>query len=112
MLDNFMYNQTSLFDCCNNKKLTIIRGDARDTKLINKLTHDLDFIIPLACIVGAPACDRDPIAATSTNLEAIKMLMRTRSRGHCVIFPNTNSGYGIGQSGIYCKSRFFKTSGK
>ncbi|OGN07731.1 MAG: hypothetical protein A3C61_00015 [Candidatus Yanofskybacteria bacterium RIFCSPHIGHO2_02_FULL_39_10] len=102
VLDNFMYNQTSLFDCCNNKKLTIIRGDARDTKLINKLTHDLDFIIPLACIVGAPACDRDPIAATSTNLEAIKMLMRTRSRGHCVIFPNTNSGYGIGQSGIYC----------
>lgn len=29
-IDNFMYNQTSLLDCCHDERLTIIRGDARD----------------------------------------------------------------------------------
>ncbi len=102
VLDNFTYNQTSILDCCHNKNLTIVRGDVRDEKLINKLTNDLDFIIPLACVVGAGACDKDPIAARSTNLDAIKMLLRVKGRAHKVIFPNTNSGYGIGQEGIYC----------
>ncbi|MDP3792936.1 MAG: SDR family oxidoreductase, partial [bacterium] len=84
------------------KTFNFVEGDARDEKLIDKLTRNLDFIIPLACIVGAPACDKDPIAARTINLDAIKMLMRIRGRGHYVIFPNTNSGYGIGQSDIYC----------
>ncbi|MDP3792419.1 MAG: NAD(P)-dependent oxidoreductase [bacterium] len=102
VLDNLWYNQTSLLDCCHDKKFTFITGDVRDEKLINKITNNLDFIIPLACIVGTPACDNDPIAAKTINLDAIKMLMRIRGRGHYVIFPNTNSGYGIGQSDIYC----------
>ena len=102
VLDNFMYGQTSLLDCCHSKNLTIVRGDVRNQKLIDSLVRNLDFIIPLACIVGAPACDKDPIIAKSINLEAIKMLMRIRGRGHYVIFPNTNSGYGIGQTNMYC----------
>jgi nucleoside-diphosphate-sugar epimerase len=28
-LDNFMYNQSALLDCCHDKKLSIVRGDAR-----------------------------------------------------------------------------------
>lgn len=102
VVDNLMYRQNTLLDCCHYKTFHFIEGDARDEKLIDKLTHDLDFIIPLACIVGARACDKDPIAARTINLEAVKMLMRKRGRGHYVIFPNTNSGYGIGQSDIYC----------
>lgn len=102
VLDNFMYGQASLLDCCHDKKFTLIDGDARDEKLIDRLTRDIDFIMPLACIVGAPACDKDPIAARTINLEAIKMLMRKRGRGHYVVFPNTNSGYGIGQTDIHC----------
>ena len=101
-LDNFMYGQMPLLDCCYNKKLALIVGDVRDEKLINKITSNLNFIIPLACIVGARACDQNPIAARTINLEAIKMIMRKRGRGHYVIFPNTNSGYGIGQNDIHC----------
>ena len=37
VLDNFMYRQISLLDCCNNKKLIIIRGDVRDKELIDQL---------------------------------------------------------------------------
>ncbi len=101
-LDNFMYNQASLLDCCYDKKLTIVRGDARDKNLISKQLKDIDAIFPLACITGAPACDRNPIAATTTNFDAIKTILELRDKDQLIIFPTTNSGYGIGQEGIYC----------
>jgi len=101
-LDNFMYNQTSLLDCCHNKKFHLIKGDVRDNKLISKLIQGVDFIIPLACIVGVPACDKDPIAAKTINLDSIKTLLKLRNKNQGIIFPNTNSGYGIGKKDIYC----------
>ena len=101
-LDNFMYNQSSLLDCCYDKKLTVVRGDARDEDLILKYLKSIDVIFPLACLTGAPICAKDPVSAHSTNLDAIKMLLKHRSRDHLIIFPNTNSGYGIGEKGILC----------
>ncbi len=101
-VDNFMYNQASLLDCCYDEKLTIIRGDARDKELISGCLQKVDVIFPLACLVGAPLCDKDPVGAQSTNLDAIKMILELRRREQVVIFPNTNSGYGIGIKGAYC----------
>ncbi|MEK7634775.1 MAG: NAD(P)-dependent oxidoreductase [Patescibacteria group bacterium] len=101
-IDNFIYNQNSLLDCVHNQNLTIIRGDARDEKLISKYMEGADFIIPLACIVGAPACDKDPQMAKSINLEAIEMILKLRKPDQKIIFPNTNSGYGIGKEGSHC----------
>lgn len=101
-IDNFFYDQMALLDVCNDKNLKIIRGDARDQVLISEHIKDAEFIIPLACIVGAPACDRDPLAAKSINLDAIKMILELRKEGQKIIYPNTNSGYGIGQQGVYC----------
>jgi nucleoside-diphosphate-sugar epimerase len=101
-IDNFMYNQNTLLDCSYNKNLTIVRGDARDEKLISKYIKNVDFILPLACLTGAPLCDKDPINAKSTNLEAIKLLLKLRHKNQGIIFPTTNSGYGIGEKGIYC----------
>lgn len=101
-LDNFMYNQTSLLDCCCARKLSIVRGDVRDRQLMTELLKTVDCIMPLACITGFQACDRDPTAAISVNLEAIKMLVDLRHPEQMIIFPNTNSGYGIGTSGSYC----------
>ncbi len=102
VIDNFMYNQSALLNCCYDKKLTIVRGDARDVNLISKYLKDMDYIFPLACLTGASLCDKDPIGARTTNLEAIKMLLKIRSNDQRIIFPTTNSGYGIGQEGIYC----------
>ena len=101
-LDNFMYNQTSLLDCCHYEKLTVIRGDARDRGLISTLLKKADVIIPLACLTGAPICSKDPLEAKTVNLDAIEMIDKLRSKSQAVIFPTTNSGYGIGQEGIYC----------
>lgn len=99
-IDNFLYNQNSLLDVCHHKTLTIVRGDARDEALIKKYLPGKDFIVPLACIVGAPACDRDPVAARSTNLEAVELILKLRDKSQKIIFPNTNSGYGRMQDGV------------
>jgi nucleoside-diphosphate-sugar epimerase len=104
-VDNFMYSQSSLLDCCHDKKLTIIRGDARQKELISRCLKDVDAVFPLACITGAPACDKDPVTATTTNFDAIKMLLELRSKDQLIIFPTTNSGYGVGQTGIYCTEK-------
>ncbi len=102
VIDNFMYNQASLLDCCNYKNLKIIRGDARDRNLISKYIQDVDFIIPLACLVGAPLCDKEPETAKGVNLEAIKLILELRRPEQKIIYPNSNSGYGIGQKDMYC----------
>lgn len=101
-LDNFMYNQTSLLDCCSDKNFKIIRGEAGDEQLISKLLEDINYIIPLACLTGAPLCDKDPVRAKATNLDAIKILLKLRKPDQKIVFPTTNSGYGVGQEGILC----------
>jgi nucleoside-diphosphate-sugar epimerase len=101
-VDNFMYKQTPLLDCCHDEKLTIFRGDARDKELMSRLLKNADAIFPLACLTGAPLCVRDPLGAETINLDAIKMILEIRSQEQLIIFPTTNSGYGIGQEGAYC----------
>jgi len=102
VIDNFMYGQASLLDCCFDAKLNIVRGDARDNAIISEHIKKADVIFPLACITGAPGCDRDPIGATYTNFEAVKMITELRGKNQLIIFPTTNSGYGVGQEGIHC----------
>lgn len=100
VIDNFMYGQTPLLDVCHFQTLTLVRGDARDEKLITEHIKGKDFIIPLACIVGAPACNRDPVAARTINLEAVQLILKLRDKSQKIIFPNTNSGYGRMAEGV------------
>jgi nucleoside-diphosphate-sugar epimerase len=102
VLDNFLYRQTSLLDYCLNKDLTIIRGDSRDKDLLTKLVPSVDAIIPLACLVGAPLCDKDPTGATTINRDAVMMLSKLRGKSQIIVFPMTNSGYGVGEHGVFC----------
>lgn len=107
VLDNFMYGQTSLADCAYDEKLDVVRGDTRNRELVEKLLNGKDYIFPLACIVGAPACDRDPVAAKSVNLDAVKMILELRKPEQRIIFPNTNSGYGVGSKAVFCDENSF-----
>ncbi|MCB9757120.1 MAG: NAD(P)-dependent oxidoreductase [Candidatus Omnitrophica bacterium] len=101
-LDNFMYNQTSLLDVCYYPTLTIVRGDTRDKSLMTKLLKDVDAIFPLACLTGAPLCAKDPIGAQSILLDAVELILELRSKNQMIIFPTTNSGYGVGEKGKHC----------
>lgn len=102
VLDNLLYRQKSLFHLCSNSNFEFVFGDVRNKSLINQLLKDADIIIPLAAIVGAPACDLDPQLSTSVNLKAIQLLNKLRSKHQLVIFPTTNSGYGTKSGDIYC----------
>jgi nucleoside-diphosphate-sugar epimerase len=97
-----MYGQQSLFHLCANPRFDFVFGDVRNEALIHSLLEDVDVVIPLAAVVGAPACDRDPWLAQSVNLEAIRLLNRLRSPHQLVIFPTTNSGYGTRSGDQYC----------
>jgi nucleoside-diphosphate-sugar epimerase len=101
-LDNFMYNQSSLLDVCYHDKLTIVRGDTRDKSLMAKLMKNADAIFPLACLTGAPLCVKEPMAAQTILVDAIKMVLELRGKDQMVIFPTTNSGYGVGEKGKLC----------
>ncbi len=102
VLDNFMYRQNSLLDCCAHEDFQVVRGDCRDERLIGQLLRDADVLIPLAALVGAPLCERDRIGAQTVNFEAVQLLCKLSSPQQRIIFPVTNSGYGIGQPGVPC----------
>jgi nucleoside-diphosphate-sugar epimerase len=102
VVDNFHFKQASLLDCCHYERFEIVRGDCRDEELMKRLVAKADAIIPLAALVGAPLCDRDPVAAKTINQEAIEMLCRLASRNQWMLMPVTNSGYGIGENGKAC----------
>lgn len=97
-----MYFEPSLFHLCANPDFDFVLGDARDEKLVTEAMKDADVIVPLAAVVGAPACSRDPIMATSVNLDAVRMITRLRSRDQLIVYPTTNSGYGTKSGDVYC----------
>ncbi len=101
-LDNFMYHQASLLDCCNDAEFQIVRGDARDAELLRNCLAKVDAVIPLACLTGAPLCSRDPVGARSIIVDAVRELLRLRSPQQAIVYPTTNSGYGIGEAGKFC----------
>jgi nucleoside-diphosphate-sugar epimerase len=102
VVDNFMYQQSSLLDCCFEKGLRLVRGDVRDHRLLSELIARADAILPLACLTGAPICDRDPDTAKAVNYDHVKLIADRSSRNQMIVFPCTNSGYGIGQNDICC----------
>jgi nucleoside-diphosphate-sugar epimerase len=102
VLDNFIFGQNTLLDCCINDKFSIVRGDCRDEQVLRDLMRDKDIIIPLAAIVGAPMCNIDKVGAQTINYEAIKSIISMRSPNQIIVYPTTNSGYGVGEKGKFC----------
>jgi len=102
VLDNFMFKQNSLIDCCTFNTFSIVRGDCRDKSLMARLIKNQDIIIPMAALVGVPLCSQDITGTVTTNLEAIRLLVKLCSKSQWILYPTTNSGYGIGEKGKHC----------
>jgi len=102
VLDSFYFNQSTLLDSCLNSNFKVIRGDARNEKLLGEVMERQDYIIPLAAMVGFPLCKADEVAAETTNLGAIKTLLNLRKPEQRIIYPCTNSGYGVGEGDKLC----------
>lgn len=102
VLDNFLFRQTSLLYNCANPRFNVIKGDVRDTVLMEKEYPKYDLIVPLAGIVGAPACARHPETTKQVNYDAVVHMVKHLSKDQRVLNPVTNSGYGIGEKDKYC----------
>jgi len=101
VLDNLMYNQTSSIVFSHYETFNFVYGDVRDQKLLKELVITHDVIIPLAAIVGFPACERDKELATQVNYDHVKFVCDlVKDTDKRVVYPNTNSGYGIGENGV------------
>lgn len=100
--DNLMFQQTSFLDCCNNPDFHFINADVRNNDRLKEAMKGKDILIPLAALVGAPLSNKDASSTIAINRDAVIAMNKMRSKEQRILFPTTNSGYGIGQEGIYC----------
>lgn len=102
VLDNFMFGQNSLAHVCHHQNFSVVRGDIRVENTMLPLMKKADVIIPLAALVGAPLCSKDPVGATTTNHDAITMMLKNLGKDQIVLMPTTNSAYGTGDENNFC----------
>lgn len=102
VIDNFMFQQSSLNHVCNNPNFSIVKGDIRIESVMAPLLKKADIIIPLAALVGAPLCNLDPVGATTINHDAITLMIKLLSKEQIVLMPTTNSAYGTGDANNFC----------
>ncbi len=105
VVDNFLYKQPSLASVISNKRLNLVYGDIRDTSLMRNVISKADIVIPLAAIVGAPACLKDPKMASAVNKDAMIWLFENLSNSQQLLMPTTNSAYGTGDKDNYCDEK-------
>lgn len=113
VVDSLIYGGNSLAACCQFNTFAFHRGDVRDVNAI-KPHLNCDVVIPLAALVGAPLCDKNPVDADLVNLRAPLALFDMLSADQLVVMPTTESVYGSNEQ--VCteesKSRPLSTYGK
>ena len=103
--DILKYDQNSLSHLFYFKNFRFIKADISKTSIIKKLLKNCDFVIPLAALVGAPLCEKYKREAKKINVESIKLMLKYISNKQKIIYPTTNSGYGVGDKNKYCDEK-------
>ena len=80
-----------------NKKLRLIKGDIRDTSLLNKYLPGHDVVIHLACISNDPSFELNPSLGKSINLDSFEPLVKISKSNNIkqFIYASSSSVYGI-----------------
>ena len=102
VIDNFFFKQNSLKSLYSFKNFILIEDDVRNLDLLKKVVNNFDFILPLAALVGAPLCDKNPKDAKEINQNSLVYLSSILKEHIGIILPTTNSGYGIGKKDVFC----------
>ena len=106
VLDNLMYDQVTLLHLFKRDGFKFELGDVRDKVLLQKLVGEHDVIIPLAAIVGMPACKANPELTVAVNYQQVTDVLEVLRDDQKLILPNTNSQYGSSDSIITEESPF------
>ena len=94
VLDNLIYKQTSVAPFVYNPNFNFVLGDVTDNAVLRPLVESHDVIIPLAAIVGMPACKANPELTIKVNYLQVKNITEWVTKDQIVLIPNTNSQYG------------------
>ena len=94
ILDNLIYKQTSVAPFSYHPNFNFVFGDVTSELLLKSLVETHDIIIPLAAIVGMPACKAQPELTVKVNYEQVKNITKWITKNQKIILPNTNSQYG------------------
>ncbi len=102
VIDLLKYDKNSLSHLFFYKNFRFIKQDVTNSTFMKKIIKNYDLIIPLAALVGAPLCDKFKKKTLKTNVETIKIIIKNIKKNQKIIYPTTNSGYGIGQKNKFC----------
>tara|TARA_B100000989_G_C19514644_1_gene460978 strand:- start:838 stop:1776 length:939 start_codon:yes stop_codon:yes gene_type:complete len=102
VIDNFMFGQSSLNQCCSHPNFKVVNCDIRHKQLITTFYESAEIVIPLAGYVGAPLCNKDMTGAQTVNHDAILFMLETLREDQIVLMPTTNSAYGSGNKDNFC----------
>lgn len=105
VLDNLMFGQRSPLTYIDHPRFTFEKGDFRNISSQREAIRRADVLIPMAGLVGAPICDRDPVTAEQTNVQAPLEFFKNVSKSQMILMPTTNSAYGHGEAGNLCDER-------
>jgi nucleoside-diphosphate-sugar epimerase len=94
VFDLMMFGENVLKE---NTNLKIIKGDIRNTELLNKVLPDHDVVIHLACISNDPSFELNPTLGKSINLDAFTPLVEIAKKNliERFIYASSSSVYGI-----------------
>ena len=101
-IDIQKYDKNSLSHLFLYKNFQFINEDITKDVVIKKFIKNVDFIMPLAALVGAPLCKKYKNKAIKINVESIKIILKYIKKHQKIIYPTTNSGYGIGEKNKLC----------
>ena len=101
-VDILKYDKSSLSHLFRYKNFEFLKLDVTKEKNIKKIVKNKNFVIPLAALVGAPLCEKRKKEAIKLNIGSIKLLLKNINKKQRIIYPTTNSGYGVGEKGKFC----------
>lgn len=102
IIDNFMYgNETAVLPFLLNSRVEIRKADLLDSQNYKELL-DFDIVVHLAALVGFPLCESHQTIAEQLNFGSVVTLLKNIRKDALLIYPTTNSGYGITKGDEVC----------
>ena len=101
-VDLLKYDKNSLSHLFYYNNFSFLKADITKPTVVKKIIKNVDYIIPLAALVGAPLCEKYKAQAKKVNVSSIKLILRFIKKNQKIIYPTTNSGYGVGEKNKYC----------
>jgi len=97
VLDLYIYGDDVLSSVKGHPGLREIKGDLRDTALLEKILPGVDAVIHLACISNDPSFELDPSLGRSINYDAFMPLVQISKKNHVkrFIYASSSSVYGV-----------------